>query len=75
MSGSLTVFRIRGIPVRVHVSRVGLCGQAPSNRPQFARFLVEAGIDSMSVSPDTFLRVRRHVAAAEAGGAREMRDA
>jgi pyruvate,water dikinase len=47
---------------------VGLCGQAPSDRPAFARFLVDAGIDSMSVSPDTFLRVKRHVAAAEAAG-------
>jgi pyruvate,water dikinase len=51
--------------------KVGLCGQAPSDRPEFARFLVEAGIDSMSVSPDTFLRVKRHVAAAEAGGVRD----
>jgi pyruvate,water dikinase len=51
--------------------KVGLCGQAPSNRPEFARFLVEAGIDSISVSPDTFLRVKRHVAAAEAAGAVE----
>jgi pyruvate,water dikinase len=48
--------------------KVGLCGQAPSDRPAFARFLVDAGIDSMSVSPDTFLRVKRHVAAAEAAG-------
>ena len=46
--------------------KVGLCGQAPSDRPAFAGFLVEAGIDSISVSPDTFLRVKRHVAAAEA---------
>lgn len=49
--------------------KVGLCGQAPSDRPEFARFLVEAGIDSLSVSPDTFLRVKRHVAAAEGAGA------
>ena len=46
--------------------KVGLYWQAPSDRPEFARFLVEAGIDSMSVSPDTILRVKRHVAA-EAG--------
>jgi hypothetical protein len=52
--------------------KVGLCGQMPSDRPEFARFLVEAGIDSMSVSPDTFLRVKRHVAAAEGGGTRDM---
>ncbi|WP_029049173.1 phosphoenolpyruvate synthase [Cupriavidus sp. amp6] len=44
---------------------VGLCGQAPSDHPEFAGFLVESGIDSMSVSPDSFIAVKRHVAAAE----------
>jgi pyruvate,water dikinase len=47
--------------------KVGLCGQAPSDHPEFARFLVHAGIDSISVSPDSFMRVKRHVAAAESG--------
>ncbi len=47
--------------------KVGLCGQAPSDHPEFARFLVHAGIDSISVSPDSFIRVKRHVAAAESG--------
>ncbi|MCC6735427.1 MAG: phosphoenolpyruvate synthase [Bauldia sp.] len=47
-------------------SRVGLCGEAPSNRPEFARFLVASGIDSISVSPAAFVAVKRHVAAAEA---------
>ena len=45
--------------------KVGLCGQAPSDRPQFARFLVAAGIDSISVSPDSFMAVKHQVAAAE----------
>ena len=49
--------------------RVGLCGQAPSDRPDFARFLVQAGIDSISVTPDSFARVKQHVAAAEAAPA------
>jgi pyruvate,water dikinase len=47
-------------------AKVGLCGQAPSDHPAFAEFLVECGIDSMSVSPDSFMAVKRHVAAAEA---------
>ncbi|MDO8360854.1 MAG: putative PEP-binding protein, partial [Devosia sp.] len=47
-------------------AKIGLCGQAPSDHPEFARFLVEAGIDSMSVSPDSFVEVKRIVAAAEA---------
>ncbi len=36
--------------------KVGLCGQAPSDFPEFARFLVEEGIDSMSLTPDTVVR-------------------
>ncbi|MBN9310718.1 phosphoenolpyruvate synthase [Devosia sp.] len=47
-------------------AKVGLCGQAPSDHPEFARFLVECGIDSMSVSPDSFVAVKHQVAAAEA---------
>ena len=47
-------------------AKVGICGQAPSDYPDFARFLVECGIDSMSVSPDSFLSVKNTVAAAEA---------
>jgi pyruvate, water dikinase len=51
---------------RQHGVHTGLCGQAPSDRPAFARFLVQCGIDSISVSPDSFLDVKRAVAAAEA---------
>lgn len=35
---------------------IGLCGQAPSDYPEIARFLVDAGIDSFSVTPDTLLK-------------------
>jgi pyruvate,water dikinase len=45
--------------------KIGLCGQAPSNHPEFAKFLVEAGIDSISVSPDSFVAVKKHVVASE----------
>ncbi|GGP36942.1 phosphoenolpyruvate synthase [Streptomyces abikoensis] len=44
---------------------VGLCGQRPSDDPDFAAFLVRAGIDSISVAPDSFVAVKRHVAEAE----------
>lgn len=42
----------------VHIAKekkvkIGLCGQAPSDHPDFAKFLVETGIDSMSLAPDT----------------------
>ena len=45
--------------------KVGLCGEAPSNHPEFAEFLVERGIDSISVVPDSFITVKNHVAKAE----------
>jgi pyruvate,water dikinase len=35
--------------------KIGICGQAPSDYPEFAEFLVECGIDSMSLNPDTVL--------------------
>jgi pyruvate, water dikinase len=44
---------------------VGLCGQRPSDDADFAAFLVRAGIDAISVSPDSFFEVARHVADAE----------
>ena len=44
---------------------VGICGQAPSDHPDFAEFLVEAGIDSISVIPDSVADVIQHVAEAE----------
>jgi pyruvate,water dikinase len=45
--------------------KVSLCGQAPSDKPAFVEFLVAAGIDSVSVTPDSFVRVKANVAAAE----------
>jgi pyruvate,water dikinase len=47
-------------------AKVGLCGQAPSDHPEFAEFLVACGIDSISVSPDSFIAVKQRVASAEA---------
>jgi pyruvate,water dikinase len=37
-------------------TKVGICGQAPSDYPQFARFLAEEGIDSISLAPDTIVK-------------------
>ena len=52
-------------------THTGICGQAPSDHPEFARFLVEHGIDSISVTPDSFLRVKQQIAMAEAALAGE----
>ena len=53
---------------RAHAANrpVGICGQAPSDHPEFAAFLVEKGIDSISVTPDSVVEVIRAVAKAEA---------
>ena len=48
-------------------SKVGFCGQAPSNDPAYANHLVRYGIDSISVTPDSFVQVLRNVAKAESG--------
>jgi pyruvate,water dikinase len=45
--------------------KVGICGQAPSDHPDFAAFLVRQGIDSISLNPDSVLQVKEHVAAVE----------
>ena len=45
--------------------KVGICGQAPSDYPEFARFLVELGIDSLSLNPDSVLKTLLDVAKTE----------
>jgi len=45
--------------------KVGICGEAPSNDIEFAAFLVEAGIDSISLQPDSMLDVIKRVAKIE----------
>jgi pyruvate,water dikinase len=53
---------------RAHAAgrKVGICGQAPSDHPEFAAFLVGEKIDSISLNPDSFVRTLGHVAKAEA---------
>ncbi|MBE9119724.1 phosphoenolpyruvate synthase [Tychonema sp. LEGE 07199] len=46
--------------------KIGICGQAPSDYPEFARFLVELGIDSISLNPDSVLKTLLDVAKVEA---------
>jgi len=45
--------------------KIGICGQAPSDYPEFARFLVEQGIDSISLNPDSVLKTLVDVAKTE----------
>lgn len=53
-------------------AKIGLCGQAPSDHPAFASFLVRAGIDSISVTPDSFIAVKNKVADAEVALSNQM---
>jgi len=41
--------------------KVGICGQAPSDYPEFARFLVRCGIDSISLNPDTVIKTTQDI--------------
>jgi len=45
-----------------HHRKIGICGQAPSDYPEFAEFLVREGIDSISLNPDTVVSTREKIA-------------
>ena len=47
--------------------KIGICGQAPSDYPDFARFLVEEGIDSISLTPDAILKTTLSISEMECG--------
>lgn len=51
--------------VHVQGRKVGICGQAPSDFPEFAEFLVECGIDSISLNPDTVIKTQLRIAEKE----------
>jgi pyruvate,water dikinase len=53
--------------------KVGICGQAPSDYPEFARFLVRCGIDSISLNPDTVLKTTQEIVDAELEIARSQK--
>jgi len=48
-----------------HKKKIGICGQAPSDYPDFAQFLVSLGIDSISLNPDTIISTRERIAVQE----------
>ncbi|HUN41040.1 MAG TPA: phosphoenolpyruvate synthase [Acetobacteraceae bacterium] len=69
--GMLQMFRLAITGAHRNHRHVGICGEAPANYPEIARFLTELGIDSISVNPSSLLRtiavVRQAEDAAEAG--------
>jgi pyruvate,water dikinase len=64
--GVLAMIRLAIEGCRRNGRHSGICGQAPSDYPEFAEFLVEAGIDSISLNPDTVLAATRHILEIEA---------
>jgi len=53
-------------------TKVGICGQAPSDYPDFAAFLVQRGIDSISLNPDSVVEVKRRAAEVERKAEQEI---
>ncbi len=48
-----------------HHKHVGVCGQAPSDYPEFAEYIVSLGVDSMSLNPDSIIATRQRIAQLE----------
>jgi pyruvate,water dikinase len=55
--------------------KIGLCGQAPSDFPEFAAFLVEQGIDSISFNPDALLKGIENIVVAEQNDSMQLHHA
>ena len=58
-----------------HGRKVGICGQAPSDYPEFAAFLVERGIDSISLTADAVVRTTLRILEVESAMERTSRRA
>ena len=56
------------LPCRRHGKYVGICGQGPSDHPDFAQWLVARGIQSLSLNPDTVVETWLALAANESLG-------
>jgi pyruvate, water dikinase len=64
--GMLEMLRLAVTGAKRNHRKVGICGEAPANYPEIARFLAEIGIDSISVNPSSLLRTISIVREAEA---------
>lgn len=65
--GVKTMIRMAVEGARRNNRHSGLCGQAPSDYPEMAEYLVQIGIDSMSLNPDTVLSTTRYILEIEKG--------
>jgi pyruvate,water dikinase len=65
--GMMEMLRLAVTGAKRNGRYVGICGEAPANYPEVARFLAKLGIDSISVNPSSVLRTMAIVREAEAG--------
>lgn len=65
--GVLEMLRLAVTGAKRNHRHIGICGEAPANYPEIARYLAELGIDSISVNPSSILRTMEAVSEAEAG--------
>ncbi|MDP1910882.1 MAG: putative PEP-binding protein, partial [Hyphomicrobium sp.] len=65
--GMLEMFRLAVTGAKRNRRHIGICGEAPANYPDVARFLTKLGIDSISVNPSSVLRTMQVVSDAESG--------
>ena len=63
--GMLEMFRLAVVGTKRNGRHVGICGEAPANYPEIARYLAQLGIDSISVNPSSILRMMQVVSDAE----------
>jgi pyruvate,water dikinase len=65
--GMLEMLRLAIVGAKRNGRHIGICGEAPANYPEIARYLAGLGIDSISVNPSSVLRTMQVVSEAEAG--------
>jgi pyruvate,water dikinase len=63
--GMLEMLKLAVLGAKRNGRHVGICGEAPANYPEIARYLTQLGIDSISVNPSSILRTMEAVSAAE----------
>ena len=67
--GMLEMFKLAVLGAKRNGRHIGICGEAPANYPEIARYLAQLGIDSISVNPSSILRTMQVVSDAEANAA------
>jgi pyruvate, water dikinase len=65
--GMLEMLKLAVLGAKRNGRHIGICGEAPANYPEIARYLAELGIDSISVNPSSILRTMQVVSDAESG--------